>query len=122
MALRASTPRDVSAEQEALAGLLLAGDRLFPKVRQGCPPLHTSHFWIEHHCRVFEACNRLTERGCPVDSITVCDELERVGHLEEMGGSQFMRDFWSEVRAGPALLLDWSKAVYWLIDRGERRV
>lgn len=46
--------------------------------------------YLEKHKWVWGALVSLTERNEPVDIITICDELERAGHLDEAGGSAYI--------------------------------
>jgi replicative DNA helicase len=47
-------------------------------------------FYREKNGWIFDAIFTLHERREPVDYLTVCDELERRGQLEEVGGAAFM--------------------------------
>lgn len=42
------------------------------------------HFSDRRNRKIFHAMCRLTARGEPVDQVTVCEELERVGDLEDV--------------------------------------
>jgi replicative DNA helicase len=48
--------------------------------------LSATDFYRESHGVVFRACLALYQQGEPVDAITLVDELERRGELEDVGG------------------------------------
>ena len=48
--------------------------------------LDAGHFYRESHRRIFRAALALERKAEPVDAITVAEELERRGELEEAGG------------------------------------
>lgn len=52
--------------------------------------LTASDFYIHKHRFIWDACKRITSRGCIVDFQTLCDELEAVDQLNEIGGKPFI--------------------------------
>jgi len=79
-------PHDVQAEESVLASLMVDEEALF-KV---APILHPRDFFRESHAWTYEACMALWERNETVNQITVAHELDRRGHLEDIGGLTFL--------------------------------
>jgi replicative DNA helicase len=73
---------DLAAE-EALLGAMLY-DR--EAVDHAVDHLQPEHFHNPVHGHVFAAIRTLHRRGEPVDAVTVCDALTRVGMLDKAGG------------------------------------
>jgi replicative DNA helicase len=79
-------PQNIAAEEAVLGALLIDGDAL-PRVAAFLRP---GHFYVEAHGWIFQAGLNVAARGEPVDVVTVCDELERQGQLEEVGGAAYV--------------------------------
>lgn len=75
-------PQDIHAEEHVLGALLLGGKTL-ERVQ---PILQASDFYRHSHALIYQAIVRLHEQAIPADPITVHDELDRAGHLEDAGG------------------------------------
>src|SRR2546421_1404895 len=83
-------PQNQEAEVAVLGAILLseqALDSIQIDVR-----LRPEHFYRPRHGLIFTAMLRLKDKAEPepVDVLTVCDELERAGHLGEVGGSEYV--------------------------------
>ncbi|MDP3443511.1 MAG: DnaB-like helicase N-terminal domain-containing protein, partial [Ignavibacteria bacterium] len=52
----------------------------------------SSYFSINRNQWIWEAFESLSERDIPIDHLTVCDELNSKGRLEEIGGSGYLID------------------------------
>lgn len=76
---------DVAAEESVLGAVLLSDAAMGLVEEVG---LSSKHFYVERHGVVFGAMLELARRGEPVDQLTVCAELDRVGRLELVGGRQ----------------------------------
>ncbi|WMC11149.1 replicative DNA helicase [Oceanimonas pelagia] len=79
-------PHSFEAEQSVLGGLLLdnnAWDRVAEKVSD-------TDFYSRPHRLVFQAMQRLSQAGSPIDLITVQEELERHEALETVGGFSYL--------------------------------
>ncbi|WP_107850711.1 replicative DNA helicase [Oceanimonas marisflavi] len=79
-------PHSFEAEQSVLGGLLLdnnAWDRVAEKVSD-------TDFYSRPHRLVFQAMQRLSQSGSPIDLITVQEELERHEALETVGGFSYL--------------------------------
>jgi len=86
MAIERLPPQNIEAEQSVLGSLLIDRDAIV-KV---APFLRAEDFYRETHAHIYQAIFSLYERGEPADLVTVCDELERLGLLEEVGGASYI--------------------------------
>jgi replicative DNA helicase len=92
-------PQNLEAEASVLGSILLteqALDGLLVDVG-----LRPEHFYRPRHALIFRAMMRLKEKAEPeaVDALTVCDDLERSGELEEAGGTDYVHSLPAEVIA-----------------------
>ena len=83
-------PQNQEAETSVLGAIMLseqALDALLIDVK-----LTPEHFYRERHRLIFRAMIALKGKtdSAPVDVVTVCDELERAGELEEAGGRAYV--------------------------------
>jgi replicative DNA helicase len=79
-------PHSVEAEQALLGGLLLdpvAWENVADVVR-------ASDFYRPDHRQIFESIGTLAGAGQPCDAVTVSEQLQRVGLLEEVGGLAYL--------------------------------
>lgn len=79
-------PQNLEAEQAVLGAIFLerqalitASDRLMPE-----------DFYRTSHSRIFEVMLELSDKGEPVDLVTLIDELHRKNWLEEVGGVAYL--------------------------------
>ncbi len=79
-------PHNSEAEEAVLGALLIDPDAIF-KVAAYLTP---ADFYIERNGWVYEAVLALHDRREAVDFVTLCDELERQGRLEEVGGAAYI--------------------------------
>ena len=80
-------PMNIEAEQAVLGGILIDPDALH-RIRS---ILKAGHFFQrEKHGWIYEVCLHLSDRSEPIDFLTICDELERKGQLDEVGGAAFI--------------------------------
>ncbi len=79
-------PHNVEAEEAVLGSLLIDPEALF-RVLSFLKP---DDFYIVRNGWIYEAILSLHERRQPVDFVTICDELEGRGQLEEVGGSAYI--------------------------------
>jgi len=82
----AIAPHDTQAEAALLGAVLISPDT-YPEVAQ---ILKGEDFFILRHRWIWEAIARLSEERQPVDILTVMEELERAGHLDEVGGRAYL--------------------------------
>ena len=83
-----SIPANLEAERAVLGSLLIDPDAII-KVANF---LRTADFFRERHGWLYDAMLTLHERREPLDFVTVVDELERRGQLEEIGGPAYITD------------------------------
>jgi hypothetical protein len=79
-------PQNREAE-EAVIGAILMDPGRYSEVAVILKP---SDFFIRRNGWVWQAFENLTERGEPMDSLTISDELERLGQLETIGGPAYL--------------------------------
>jgi len=79
-------PHNDDAER-AVIGAMLIDDRAVTIARQYLRPLD---FYSPRHRKIFEAILSLFEMGTRADLLTLSDELERNGKLEESGGNDYI--------------------------------
>ena len=81
-------PANLEAERAVLGSLLIDPDAII-KVASF---LRAEDFYRERHAWLYEAMMALHDRREPLDFVTVVDELERRGHLAEVGGPAYITD------------------------------
>ncbi len=79
-------PQNIEAEEAVLGALLIDPDAIFRVTTF----LRPGDFYREKNGWIYEAALSLHERREPLDFLTICDELERRGQLEEVGGPAFI--------------------------------
>jgi len=79
-------PQNIEAEEALLGSLLIDPEALF----QVTPFLKAEDYYIQKHAWIHEAILALHERREPIDFVTLCDELDRRGQLEEVGGAAYI--------------------------------
>jgi len=76
-------PQNLEAEESVLGAMLMsraAIEAVEPILNGG------GDFYRGSHRVIYLACQRVHSRGEPVDAITIVEELERTGELEQIGG------------------------------------
>jgi replicative DNA helicase len=86
-------PQNVEAEQAVLGAIFLEQEALLTSTDILVP----EDFYRVAHQRIYHAMIRLSERGEPVDLITVTAELEKLKQLEEVGGVSYLTDLATSV-------------------------
>lgn len=76
-------PHNLSAEESVLGAILLSREALGDVIEAG---LRYDDFYKPAHQHIFDAAWAVSQTGGPADTITVADELERLGLLEQVGG------------------------------------
>jgi replicative DNA helicase len=79
-------PQNIEAEQSVLGSLLIDPDAIL-KVTSSLRP---EDFYRETHGLIYRAIIDLHERRQPADFVTLCNELERGGQLEQVGGAGYL--------------------------------
>ena len=75
-------PQNLDAEESVLGAMMLSPGA----IGAVSETLSATDFYRESHAKVYRAALHLYGRGEPVDAITLVDELERKGELEDIGG------------------------------------
>ena len=75
-------PQNVEAEEYVLGAMLLAPGAI-GAVSEIC---RAEDFYRQSHGRIYRAALTLYSKGEPVDAITLTDELDKLGELEDVGG------------------------------------
>jgi replicative DNA helicase len=86
-------PYDRQAE-EAVLGSVLVNPDVFYDVAHF---LKAEDFFLHRHRWIWEAFTGLHEQRLPIDILTVSEELERQGRLEEIGGPAYLTALISNV-------------------------
>jgi replicative DNA helicase len=86
-------PQNVEAEACVLGSILIDPD-CFADVRAILRPVD---FFRPAHRTVYEAIETLWRTQQPADLITLCDELQRAGSLEDIGGASFIGSLANQV-------------------------
>ncbi|TKB56834.1 replicative DNA helicase [Ferrimonas aestuarii] len=81
-------PHSLEAEQSVLGGLMLNND-VFDQVAER---VVKDDFYSRSHQYIFAAMSQLLEAGHPLDLVTVSEELNRQGELENIGGIAYLSD------------------------------
>jgi replicative DNA helicase len=79
-------PHNLDAEKSVL-GAILINNHAF---NQAAEVIDAGDFFRDAHRRIFEKIVSLTDRSQPVDLVTLTDELDRSGELEEAGGPAYI--------------------------------
>lgn len=79
-------PSNVEAER-AILGAILLDNAL---CNQAIELLRRDEFFLDSHRRIYDKMIALTERGMPIDLITMGDELRRSGEFEQVGGATYI--------------------------------
>src|SRR5205814_6217271 len=75
-------PQNLDAEESVLGAMMLSPGA----IGAVSEALSATDFYRESHAKIYRAALSLYGRGEPVDAITLVDELERLGQLEDVGG------------------------------------
>lgn len=79
-------PHSLDAEQSVLGGLLL-DNRAWESVSE---VLEDNDFYSHKHRNIYRAIKSLVDQEQPVDVVTVSEELDELGTLEEVGGIAYL--------------------------------
>ncbi len=88
-----TVPHNREAE-EALLGAILINPEAYYAV---APFLKPDDFYLQRNRWIWEAFTALHERRAPLDFITLSEELDQKGQLEEIGGPAFLSNLVSNV-------------------------
>ncbi len=79
-------PQNIEAEQSVLGSMLIDKEAAL----EGAEILVASDFYRESHQLIFQAVVDLTDRGEPVDLVTIREEVENRKVLERAGGAAYL--------------------------------
>ncbi|NLA10917.1 MAG: replicative DNA helicase [Firmicutes bacterium] len=79
-------PQSIEAEQSVLGSMIIEKEAVFAAAEL----LHEADFYRTAHQQIFKAIIALSEKGEPVDLVTLADELQRQRSLEEAGGTAYL--------------------------------
>lgn len=86
-------PQAVDAEMAVIGSMLISKEAVSKAIEK----LNPDAFYKTAHQRMFEAAINLDERGTEIDYLTLTDELERMGVLEEVGGPYYVTELANRV-------------------------
>jgi replicative DNA helicase len=86
-------PNNVEAERSVLGSILLQNDSLHRVLEIGLEP---RDFYRESHQKIFDVLLALSERGEPVDLITLTSALRDRGYYEQVGGTQTLTSLFED--------------------------
>ena len=79
-------PSNLEAERSILGAILLDNT----VCNQAIELMRREDFFLDSHRRIFDKMVALTERGMPIDLITLTDELRRAAEFEQIGGATYI--------------------------------
>src|SRR6266498_2267541 len=88
-------PQNLDAEESVLGAMMLSPGA----IGAVSEVLDAGDFYRESHAKVYRAALSLYARGEPVDAITLVDEVEERGELEDVGGRDRIHELASLVPA-----------------------
>lgn len=86
MVIQKEVPHNIEAEEAVLGSMLIDPGAVF-QVRS---LLKASDYYIVHNGWIHLAMLAITERGEPIDIVTLCDELDNKDRLDEAGGAAYL--------------------------------
>ncbi len=100
-------PHDISAEEAVIGSLLIDGTAIY----EIATFLQKGDFYHEPHQYLFEACLELYKRIESINQITVAQEVDRLGKLEQCGGVAYLSHLISVVPT-PLDIQEYAQIVY----------
>ncbi len=79
-------PSNLEAERSILGAILLDNS----VCNQAIELIRRDDFFLDSHRRIYEKMVGLTERGQPIDLITLTDELRKAAEFEQVGGATYI--------------------------------
>jgi len=80
--------------EEAVLGAIMLDKNALPTVLDILQP---DSFYLEKHTHIYQAMLRLFEKTHPIDILTVHEELKTEGHIEAVGGPNYLVDLTNRV-------------------------
>src|SRR5687768_3277420 len=78
-------PHSLDAEKSVLGAILIYNDAF----NHAAELIDSRDFFRDAHRRIFDKMVALSERGDPIDFITLKEELSRAGDLDDVGGPAY---------------------------------
>src|ERR1051325_11599059 len=88
-------PQNLEAEESVLGAMMLSPGA----IGAVSEVLDAGDFYRESHAKIYRAALALYGKGEPVDAITLVDELDERGELEEIGGKVRIAELANQVSA-----------------------
>jgi len=85
-AVERQPPHNIEAEQTVLGSLIIDPDA-YVRVAEF---LQNDDFYRETHSTIYRGIANLNDRHLPSDFVTICDELSRMGVLDQVGGAAYI--------------------------------
>lgn len=79
-------PQNLEAEQSVLGSIMIENDAINRAVEFIAP----EDFYRESHRKIFSAMLEISEKGEPIDLITLSNTLKTAGALEDVGGAAYL--------------------------------
>ncbi len=92
-ALRKVPPQSLDAEESVLGGILLDPHSLDRVIEL----MSEEDFYRETHRKIFRSMVALSERGEPIDLITLTDTLRAKGDLQQIGGATYLAELQEKI-------------------------
>ena len=89
-------PHHLDAEMSVLGALLTGDSKVWDEINDYLGP---EDFYKPAHSHVFRVAQKLEEKGEPIDSLTVSDELQKAGELEKAGGTAYLGELMGYIPA-----------------------
>lgn len=86
MFLKKTPPHSLEAEKTVLGGILVNNESLNVVLSIITP----EDFYKESHRKIIERISALVDKGLPVDLLSISEEMQRAGLLEEAGGMAYL--------------------------------
>jgi replicative DNA helicase len=86
MFLKKTPPHSLEAERTVLGGILVQGQNLNVVLSAISP----EDFYIDAHRKILELIISLVDKGLPVDLLSLSEDAQRAGVLEEIGGASYL--------------------------------
>jgi len=82
-------PQSLEAEMSCLGSMMLSADAI-DDVVQIIPPTKAHWFYGANHASLYVMLVDMRDRGMAIDLLTVRNELDRLGNLERVGGTEYI--------------------------------
>ncbi|MCL2177560.1 MAG: replicative DNA helicase [Firmicutes bacterium] len=79
-------PHNLEAEQAVICCAIINDVAAMSILQE----IGAADFYSPSHRAIFEACENVSRQGKPLDFVTLCAELERLGAMEKVGGIEYV--------------------------------